>query len=148
MKKVVLGIALLTSLTLVGCSSGDSNQSESSRDYTQSNTQVKETGNEEKSEASIIVEKVLKDHYKIDNFKVNFMDKDFKVNQMPDDKNSDTGEVYKNLYNVIGTFTYQDKKYEFDALYSLKNEKDFSVIHFYTKFDETKTIDIPLESDK
>jgi len=146
MKKIVIGL-LLTILFLSAC--GNSESTEESRTYKEANTAVKETNDDEKSEASIIVEKVLKDHYMIDNFEVNFTDDSFKVYRMPDDKNIETGEEYKNVYSAIGNFTYQDKIYNFDMVYSFTDKDSYKVLYFNTPFDESKnTIDTPLESDK
>lgn len=146
MKKIVIGL-LLTILFLSAC--GNSESTEESRTYKEANTAVKETNDEEKSEASVIVEKVLKEHYMIDNFKVNFTDDSFKVYRMPDDKNTETGEEYKNVYSAIGNFTYQDKVYNFDMVYSFTDKDSYKVLYFNTPFDESKnTIDTPLESDK
>lgn len=146
MKKLVIGL-LLTILFLSAC--GNSESTEESRTYKEANTAVKETNDEEKSEASVIVEKVLKEHYMIDNFKVNFTDDTFKVYRMPDDKNSDTGEEYKNVYSAIGNFTYQDKVYNFDMVYSFTDKDSYKVLYFNTPLDDSKnTINTPLESDK
>lgn len=146
MKKIVIGL-LLTILFLSAC--GNSESTEESRTYKEANTAVKETNDEEKSEASVIVEKVLKEHYMIDNFKVNFTDDSFKVYRMPDDKNTETGEEYKNVYSAIGNFTYQDKVYNFDMVYSFTDKDSYKVLYFNTPFDESKnTIDTPLDSDK
>lgn len=146
MKKIVIGL-LLTILFLSAC--GNSESTEESRTYKEANTAVKETNDEEKSEASVIVEKVLKEHYMIDNFKVNFTDDIFKVYRMPDDKNSDTGEEYKNVYSAIGNFTYQDKVYNFDMVYSFTDKDSYKVLYFNTPLDDSKnTINTPLESDK
>lgn len=146
MKKIVIGL-LLTILFLSAC--GNSESTEESRTYKEANTAVKETNDEEKSEASVIVEKVLKEHYMIDNFKVNFTDDTFKVYRMPDDKNSDTGEEYKNVYSAIGNFTYQDKVYNFDMVYSFTDKDSYKVLYFNTPLDDSKnTINTPLESDK
>ena len=85
----------------------------------------------------------------IDNFEVNFTDDSFKVYRMPDDKNTETGEEYKNVYSAIGNFTYQDKIYNFDMVYSFTDKDSYKVLYFNTPFDESKnTIDTPLESDK
>ena len=146
MKKLVIGL-LLTILFLSAC--GNSESTEESRTYKEANTAVKETNDEEKSEASVIVEKVLKEHYMIDNFKVNFTDDTFKVYRMPDDKNSDTGEEYKNVYSAIGNFTYQDKVYNFDMVYSFTDKDSYKVLYFNTPLDDSRnTINTPLESDK
>lgn len=146
MKKLVIGL-LLTILFLSAC--GNSESTKESRTYKEANTAVKETNDEEKSEASIIVEKVLKEHYMIDNFEVNFTDDSFKVYRMPDDKNTETGEEYKNVYSAIGNFTYQDKIYNFDMVYSFTDKDSYKVLYFNTPLDESKnTIDTPLESDK
>lgn len=146
MKKIVIGL-LLSIFFLSACGSSDS--TEDSRNYSETNTTVKETDNDEKSEASVIAENVLKKHYMIDNFKVNFTDDTFKVYRMPDDKNSETGKEYKNVYSAIGNFTYQDKTYDFDMLYSLASKDNYEVLYFHTPLDDSKnTINTPLESDK
>lgn len=146
MKKLAVGL-LLSILFLGAC--GSTSSTEDSRNYSESNSEVKDTNDEEKSEASIIVEKVLKEHYMIDNFEVNFTDDSFKLHRMPDDKNTETGEEYKNVYSAIGNFTYQDKIYNFDMVYSFTDKDSYKVLYFNTPFDESKnTINTPLESDK
>lgn len=144
MKKfLVLGLLVFS---LTACS--NAGETAESKNYDEVNTEVKETDDTENSRATAIVENVLKEHYMIDDFEVNFTNDSFKVIQMPDDKNAETGEEYKNLYSAIGDYTYQEKTYQFVALYSLKDESDYSVLYFYTPLDEEKSISVPLESEK
>lgn len=142
MKKGLFVVFFL--LFLTGCGS----EPKEERSFDTPNTEVKETNNYIRAEASVIADKVLKERYKIDNYKIHATDESFKVMQMPDDKNANSGEVYMNLYSVIGNFTYQDKIYDFTMLYSMKNESDYSVPYFYTNLDDSKTINTPLESEK
>ena len=141
MKKLLVISSLL--LVLVGCSSKASNVE--SRNYDETNSTYKETDNAEKSEAITIAKKVLKEHYSIDNFKIDSSNKKFKVNRAPDNKNTVTGEVYKNFYSASGDFSYQDKIYQFDMLYSMKKDDKFSVVYFKTNLDDSKTISSELE---
>ncbi|WP_071131541.1 hypothetical protein [Enterococcus timonensis] len=144
MKKfLVLGLLVFS---LTACS--NAGETAESKNYDEENTEAKETDDTENSRATAIVENVLEEHYMIDDFEVNFTNDSFKVIQMPDDKNAETGEEYKNLYSAIGDYTYQEKTYQFVALYSLKDESDYSVLYFYTPLDEEKSISVPLESEK
>ncbi|MGM8140071.1 hypothetical protein [Enterococcus italicus] len=141
MKKLFIISSLL--LVLVGCSSKASDIE--SRNYDETNSTYKDTDNTEKSEAITIAKKVLKEHYSIDNFKIDTSNKKFKVNRAPDNKNTVTGEVYKNFYSASGDFSYQDKIYQFDMLYSMKKDDKFSVVYFKTNLDDSKTISSELE---
>src|SRR5699024_5675344 len=111
MKKML--VVVLSLFFLTACTS-----SVEERVFNEPNSEVKEPHPLVTGEASVIAGKVLEQKFKLANFEVNFTDDTFKVFQMPDDKNAKTGEVYLNLYNVIGTFTYQDKIYDFTMLYS------------------------------
>ncbi|MFW3577750.1 hypothetical protein ACN9KL_04850 [Vagococcus fluvialis] len=142
MKKIL--VAVLCTLFLAGCAS----EPKEERSFDTPNTEVKEVGNDVKAETATIAQKVLENQYKLANFKINMTDSDYKVYQMPDDKNADTGEVYMNLYSAIGTFEYQDKNHPFTMLYTMKNESDYAVLYFQTNYDDSLTIEIPLESDK
>ena len=124
MKKIL--VAVLCALFLVGCAS----EPKEERSFDTPNTEVKEVDNTVKAESATIAQKVLENQYKLANFKINMTDSDYKVYQMPDDKNADTGEVYMNLYSAIGTFEYQDKNHPFTMLYTMKNESDYAVLYF------------------
>lgn len=141
MKKLL--IASLCFLFLTGCTS-----SIEERSFNVPNTEAKEPHRDAYAEAPLIVEKVLEKRFKLANFEVNAPDDTFKVFQMPDDKNAETGEIYMDLHSAIGNFTYQDKIYDFNLLYSMKEDLRYSVIYFSTTFDESLTIDIPLESEQ
>lgn len=117
------------------------------QDYSESNTKVIEA-KDEKSRASVIAETKIKKIYNIDNFKVNYTDSSFKVFRMPDDKNSETGEVYKNVYSAKGNFTWQDKTYDFYLLYSMSSADNYTVLSLTSNIDNNIKIDVPLESDK
>ncbi len=142
MKKIL--VVVLCTLFLAGCAS----EPKEERSFDTPNTEVKEVDNTVKAESATIAQKVLENQYKLANFKINMTDSDYKVYQMPDDKNADTGEVYMNLYSAIGTFEYQDKNHPFTMLYTMKNESDYAVLYFQTNYDDSLTIDTPLESDK
>lgn len=116
-------------------------------DYDKKNSEVIEA-KDEKSRASVIAEKSIKKLYSIDNFKINFTDSSFKVFQMPDDKNIETGQEYKNIYSVIGDYTWQDKLYKFSMLYSMSDEDNYTVLSLTSNIDNAISIDIPIESDK
>ncbi|UDM78898.1 putative periplasmic lipoprotein [Vagococcus fluvialis] len=142
MKKIL--VAVLCTLFLAGCAS----EPKEERSFDTPNTEVKEVDNTVKAESATIAQKVLENQYKLANFKINMTDSDYKVYQMPDDKNADTGEVYMNLYSTMGTFEFQDKNYSFMMLHSMKDESSYAVVHFETNYDDSLTIEIPLESDK
>lgn len=142
MKKGLVVVFFL--LFLTGCGS----EQKEERSFDTPNTEVREVGTDVKSESSVIAQKVLEKQYGLANFKVNMTDKDYKVFQMADDKNAETGEVYMNLYSTLGTFEFQDKNYPFTMLHSMKNESDYAVLYFQTNYDDNLTIDTPLESDK
>lgn len=142
MKKIL--VAVLCTLFLAGCAS----EPKEERSFDTPNTEVKEVDNTIKAESATIAQKVLEKQYGLANFKVNMTDSDYKVYQMPDDKNADTGEVYMNLYSTMGTFEFQDKNYSFTMLHSMKDESSYAVLYFETNYDDSLTIDTPLESDK
>ena len=141
MKKLL--IASLCFLFLTGCTS-----SVEERVFNEPNSEVKEPHPLVTGEASVIAGKVLEQKFNLANFEVKVTDNTCKVFHMPDDKNAQTGEVYLNLYNVLGTFTYQDKIYDFTMLYSMKNKSDYSVVYFSTPYDESIIIDTKLESEQ
>ncbi|WP_375178772.1 hypothetical protein [Enterococcus rotai] len=142
MKKIITVLVML--FILVGCG----NSTEKERDFNQTNTEVKEGSNEEIAELSVISENQIKKLYGIDNIKINYTTKDFKVFRMPDDKNAETGEVYKNVYSGIGDFTWQDKIYHFSILYSMVDDSKYNVLSLTSQYDTDKIINVPLESDK
>lgn len=135
MKKFGMALLVLSSVLVLGAC-GSSEES------------AENTENDSKATAGVIAEKVLKEHYGLSDAKVDVTDDDFKVNQMPDDENADDGTVYKNVYGVIGNFENEDEDYTFDMTYSLKDDDSFSVVYFYTPFDDTKTINTPLKSEQ
>jgi len=148
MKKLgFLALLVGSVLTLSACSGGEPETAES-KNYETTNTTVKEATNDDKSTAGVIAEKVLTDHYGLSDAKVDVTSDNFKVTQMPDDVNANDGTIYKNVYSVIGDFDNQGEKQTFDMTYSLKNETGFSVIYFYTPYDESKTINTPLKSEQ
>ena len=84
----------------------------------------------------------------IDNFKMNGDKRNLKVIRMPDEENSQTGENYKNVYNVSGDYSYHENIYHYSLLYSLKDDNNYKVLSLYSNIDDTKTINIPLKSDQ
>ncbi len=144
MKKIKLSlVSVLLIIFLGACSTPEK---EETKDYNSTNSTIQETGNSEKAEFAAIAEKHIKESYSIDNYKVDL--KSIKVNRFPDDKNAETGEVYKNILNGIGDFTWQDQQYNFSLIYSKKDETNYSVLYLYSNLDPNKGIDTPLESDK
>ncbi|MFZ8765677.1 hypothetical protein [Enterococcus diestrammenae] len=135
MKKFGMSLLVLSSILVLGAC-GSSEES------------AENTENDSKATAGVIAEKVLKEHYGLSDAKVDVTDDDFKVNQMPDDENADDGTEYKNVYSTIGDFENKGESYSFDMTYSLKDDDSFSVIYFYTPFDDSKTIDTPLKSEQ
>lgn len=141
-------IAIIIIIVTMIFSTPNSKNNSEKQDYTQSNTEVKDA-KEEKTKISVeVADKSIKQIYSIDNFIIKDTDSSFKVTRLPDDKNSETGEIYKNVYSVRGEYTWQDKIYHFTMLYSQKNAKESSVLLFTSNIDDSKTINVPLESDK
>ncbi|WP_315307334.1 hypothetical protein [Enterococcus devriesei] len=144
MKIIKLGfVSVLLFLILGACSTSEK---EEPKNYESTNSTIKETDTDQKAEFATIAEKHIKEVYSIDNFKIDL--KSIKVNQFPDDKNAETGEIYKNILNGIGDFTWQDKQYNFSLIYSKKDDTNYSVLYLHSNLDSTKGIDTPLESDK
>ena len=140
---------LMAAFVFSACGSGSgSDTSSDSKDYSSSNSEVKEAKSDDKATAGVIAEKVLSDHYRLSSAAVNVTDDNFKVTQMPDDENAEDGTVYKNVYSVIGSFDNKGANYSFDMTYSLKDDSNFSVIYFYTPYDDSKTINTPLKSEQ
>lgn len=144
MKFIKLAVASVLLVIFLGACSTP--EKEETKDYSSTNSTIQETDNSEKAEFAAIAEKHIKESYSIDNYKVDL--KSIKVNQFPDDKNAETGEVYKNIYNGNGEFTWQDKVYNFTLIYSKKDDTNYSVLYLYSNLDTNKGIDTPLESDK
>lgn len=137
-------IAVIIIIGTIIFSTPNSKNSSEKQDYTQSNTEVKDA-KEEIPNASVIADDKIKQLYSIDNFKVKYST--LRVNRLPDDKNPETGEIYKNLYGVHGEYTWQDRIYHFSMIYSKKNENEYTVVHLTSNLDDSKTINVPLESD-
>lgn len=144
---VSFGITLFNSYTHRGeASSKNTAETKEVKNYSETNSSVKEVDNDQVAEFATIAKKHIKQIYSIDNFKMDL--KSIKVYQFPDDKNSETGEVYKNVINGTGEFTWQDKVYSYTLIYSNKDTKNYSVLYLYSNLDSNKGIDTPLESDK
>ena len=148
MKKYGTILVILSSVLILGACGSSESKTKESKNYETTNTTVKEAADDDKALAGVIAEKVLTDHYGLSDVKVDVTKETFNVTQMPDDENATDGTVYKNVYSTIGDFDTQGESYQFDLTYSLKNENDFSVIYFYTPFDESKTINTPLKSEQ
>lgn len=103
-------IGSLAATVMGGCGSSTAETKES-KNYSETNSTIKEVDSDQTAEFATIAEKHIKEIYSIDNLKMDL--KSIKVTQFPDDKNAETGEEYKNIYNGIGDFTWQDKKYNF-----------------------------------
>lgn len=145
MKKVVkvFFVGMLALLFLTAC--GSSKEKEE-KNYESTNSSIKEADTKQIAEFATIAETQIKRIYAIDNFKMDLQS--VKVNQFPDDKNTETGEIYKNVYNGTGEFTWQDKVYSYSLIYSKKDTTKYSVLYLYSNLDTSKGIDIPLESDQ
>lgn len=144
MKKFGMLTLIASSLLVFGaCGSSTGDDTKNT-----ANSEVKEAGTDDKATAGVIAEKVLTERYSLSDAKVDVTADTFKVTQMPDDENADDGTVYKNVYSTIGDFENKGESYSFDMTYSLKDDDSFSVIYFYTPFDDSKTIDTPLKSEQ
>ena len=144
MRIIKLGVVSVLLVFFLGACSTP--EKEETKDYSSTNSTIQETDTNQKAEFATIAEKHIKEIYSIDNFKIDI--KSIKVNQFPDDKNAETGEVYKNIFNGIGDFTWQGKQYNFTLIYSKKDATNYSILYLYSNLDPNKGIDTPLESDK
>lgn len=140
MKKIKLALALSTSVLLMTACGSEEVVKESS-------SVVSENTNEIKSEFVTIADKSLKDIYNIDNFKIDMSSDKLNVLRSPDDKNSETGEEYKNIITGMTEFTYQDKIYNLILIYSKTSEDAYKIISMSTNYNHDLGIDVPLESD-
>ncbi|MBS7578329.1 hypothetical protein HOY36_12320 [Enterococcus sp. MMGLQ5-2] len=142
---------MVISIVLLGaCSSKSESKStnDSSYDYNQTNSEVKEANNSQKAEFIVLAKKEIKKLYQIDNFEIDDSSDNLKVNIMPDDKSQDGSETYKNVFSGISNFTYQDKIYSFDFIYSKTDENHYKVLYLYSNYDANNKISVPLDSDK
>ncbi|HBC4799078.1 TPA: hypothetical protein KET04_002632 [Enterococcus faecalis] len=143
MKKIsMLGLVVISIISLAACTDSEVTKV----DYDKTNNSIVETDSHAKAEFATIAEKQITKNYAIDNFKIDLSS--IKVNQFPDEINADTGEVYKNVMNGGGKFTFQDKIYDFSLIYSKKDESKYTVLYLYSPLDKTKTMEIPLKSDQ
>lgn len=112
MKKIaMLGLVVISIISLAACTDSEVTKV----DYDKTNNSIVETDSHAKAEFATIAEKQITKNYAIDNFKIDLSS--IKVNQFPDEINADTGEVYKNVMNGGGKFTFQDKIYDFSLIY-------------------------------
>lgn len=140
MKKIRLALDLSTSVLLMTACGSEEVVKESS-------SVVSENTNEIKGEFVTIADKSLKDIYNIDNFKIDMSSDKLNVLRSPDDKNSETGEEYKNIITGMTEFTYQDKIYNLILIYSKTSEDAYKIISMSTNYNHDLGIDVPLESD-
>ncbi|MEJ4918872.1 hypothetical protein SKA40_14805, partial [Enterococcus faecium] len=119
MKFIKFGIIGLLAVTVMGGCGLSTAETKESKNYSETNSTIKEVDSDQTAEFATIAEKHIKEIYSIDNLKMDL--KSIKVTQFPDDKNAETGEEYKNVYNGTGDFTWQDKKYNFSLIYSKKD---------------------------
>lgn len=144
MKYIKLGVvSILSVFLLCACSSSEN---ESKTNYSSTNSSIKEIDTNQKAEFATIAEKHIKEIYAVNNIKMDL--KSINVTQFPDDTNAETGEVYKNVFNGVGDFTWQDKQYNFSLIYSKKDDTNYTVLYLHSNLDSAKGIDTPLESDK
>ncbi|MGY3748107.1 hypothetical protein ACWN8P_12685 [Vagococcus salmoninarum] len=142
MKKKLL-VAILLSFCLVTSACSDkSNSRDKKKDDKTRNTFTIEK--DSKGEFITLAEKHIKELYQIDNLKLNTNPDILKVYGSPDEVNSETGEVYKNVINGITEFTYQDKVYKLTFLYSKTDDEHYKVLYLYSNYDTSKIIDVPL----
>ncbi|EMF0283857.1 hypothetical protein KGD00_000274 [Enterococcus hirae] len=146
MKFIKFGIIGLLSITIMGGCGSSTAETKESKNYSETNSTIKEVGSDQTAEFATIAEKHIKEIYSIDNLKMDL--KSIKVTQFPDDKNAETGEEYKNVYNGTGDFTWQDKKYNFSLIYSKKDATNYTVLYLYSNLDTNKGVDTPLVSDQ
>lgn len=140
MKKIIAVLFML--FILVGC--GESEKME----FGKSNTEViEDVSSQEKALGWTYAEIQIKQLYGLDKIKIKGDSENLKVMRMPDDKNSETGEEYKDVYSVRGNFTFQDHVYNFTMLYSLTDEDHYKVLYLISNYDDSKSISVPLASD-
>lgn len=121
MKKIYLGIlTLIVVLFIGGCSTN------------------------EKADDETIVESVLQQQYKIDNFKIN----NTESKKMPKDKNASNGKTYDDVNSIKANFTYKDRIFDLDLLYNYEGGENYTILYSYTDLDKENSIDVPLESKK
>ncbi|SDN92035.1 hypothetical protein SAMN04487774_11372 [Enterococcus faecalis] len=149
MKKYLFFVSLVVFCFsfLVGCG-----EPEKPRDYETTNDSVIEGDkitNDEKATAWTYSEIQINKLFGLDNAKVDGTADDFKVVRLPDDQSPDGKIVYKNVYSVIGYFTYQEKRYRFSMMYSLIDADNYRVLTLNSQdFDHgLKVINVPLKSD-
>ncbi|MHC5215433.1 LptM family lipoprotein [Enterococcus sp. LJL128] len=143
MKKLITLFALLgTVFLLVACGSSEE-KADDGKDLETTNTSVLETNNEEKADFITLAKKHIEEFYNI-----NGVDVAMDVNPfwMPDDKNADTGEEYKNILSGNSTFKYDGNTYKYVFIYSKKDEKNYTVLYLTSDYSSNE-ISVPLESD-
>ncbi|GMC10434.1 hypothetical protein K5E_25730 [Enterococcus thailandicus] len=145
MKKVVkvVFVGMLALLFLTACGSSEEKEE---KNYESTNSSIKEVDTNQTAEFATIAEKHIKEIYGIDDLKMDLQS--IKVTQFPDDKNAETGEEYKNVFNGTGDFTWNNQEYNFSLIYSKKDATNYIVLYLYSNLDTNKGIDTPLESDQ
>lgn len=145
MKKVVkvVFVGMLALLFLAGCGSSEEKEE---KNYESTNSSIKGVDTNQTAEFATIAEKHIKEIYGIDDLKMDLQS--IKVTQFPDDKNAETGEEYKNVFNGTGDFTWNNQTYNFSLIYSKKDATNYTVLYLYSNLDTNKGIDTPLESDQ
>ncbi|MBL1223707.1 hypothetical protein [Enterococcus sp. BWR-S5] len=132
------GVILLVGLSACGSSE------EEKKDYSETNSTIKETESYDKAEFMTLAAKHIEELFGISGVTI---ETDASVNQFPDDKNAETGEEYKNVLNGIGNFVFEGKSYPFSFMYSKKDDTTYNILYLYSNYDSTKEISVPLESD-
>lgn len=145
MKKKLLTLIML-SLCLItsACSSKTDTKNDKTYESTKDTFTIE---NDSKGEFVTLAEKHIKELYQIDNIKLNMKSNVLSVYGMPDQVDSDTGEVYKNIISGSTDFTYQDKVYKLTFLYSKTDDEHYKALYLYSNYDSNKTIDVTLEDD-
>ncbi|MDK4352452.1 hypothetical protein M4I17_08520 [Enterococcus thailandicus] len=145
MKKVVkvVFVGMLALLFLTACGSSEEKEE---KNYASTNSSIKEVDTNQTAEFATIAEKHIKEIYGINDLKMDLQS--IKVTQFPDDKNAETGEEYKNVFNGTGDFTWNNQEYNFSLIYSKKDATNYTVLYLYSNLDTNKGIDTPLESDQ
>lgn len=147
MKKISLLAALAVGILFITACGSSESASKKAESESAVSGEIHEAGLEVKGEFVTIAEKSLKENYHIDNFKIDMSSSTLKVFNSTDEKNAETGEEYKNVINGMAEYTYQDKIYNLNLMYSKTSKDSYKILFMDTNYDHELGIDIPLESD-
>lgn len=134
MKKLFYVGLLSVSLLLTACGGEEKNSDETS---TYKVTPGEITNEKLLNNLAVRAETIVEQYDGIDNVTVDSTD--ITVEKLADLKNNETEEIYKNVYYIDGTYTWENKKYDFEWSVSFE-ENDTDVggkILQYTSDSET-----------